>query len=64
MHGSVFWAQNCQIPVAGQFECQLEMGCMSMAGETALDLETLDGGPLLWQFFWLGPMASDQLIGL
>lgn len=41
LHDSVlFWAQNFQIPVAGQFECEIEMGCMSKAGETAFELET------------------------
>lgn len=41
LHDSVlFWTQNCQIPVAGQFECEIEMGCTSKAGETAFVLET------------------------
>lgn len=39
-HNSVlFWTQNGQIRAAGQFECHLEMGCMSVAGQTALQLE-------------------------
>jgi hypothetical protein len=41
-----------QVCVTGSFECQLEVNCMSWAGETVLKLEPEERGghPPLWQF--------------